>query len=382
MDERFNPLTQLTLDDLRKRTSAKWRRYDPDVLPLWVAELDVTLAPAISEALERAVRDGDLGYSGTTAYTEAFVSFAAGAWGWDIAHDDVRAVSNVIAGYVEAIVEVTDAGSHVVVTSPVYPPFYSYLKQVDRQLLEAPLDPDLRLDMAALETAFEAATSGDRRAAFLLCNPHNPGGVVHTRMELEAVAELASRYGVAVVSDEIHAPIVYDDATFVPYLSVDPAGIALHAASKGWNLAGIPAAIAVFGPAATEARNSFTAGAHHGPTHFGAIAQAAAYRDGREWLADLIAGLDSNRRLVASLVAEHLPGARFHMPAGTYLAWIDCRALGLGDNPAAAFLKRGRVALNSGSTFGTGGAGHVRLNIGTSPAILDEAVRRMAATVG
>jgi len=381
MADRFNPLTQLTLDQLRERSSAKWRRYDPDVLPLWVAEIDVPLAPAIEEALLRAVRDGDTGYPGDTPYVEAFSSFASDMWGWTVAHDDVRPVSSVIAGYVDAVLEVTDAGGHFVVTPPVYPPFYSYLQQVDRQVLEAPLDADLRLDMAALETAFETATAGNRRAAFLLCNPHNPGGVVHTRAELEAVAALASRYGVTVVADEIHAPIVYDEATFVPYLSVDPTGMALHAASKAWNLAGIPAALHVFGTAATAVRDSYKAGAHHWPTLFGVIAQTAAYRDSREWLDDLLVGLDANRRLVADLVAEQLPGARFHMPSSTYLTWIDCRDLGLGDDPAEAFLERGRVALNSGPTFGTGGAGHARLNIGTSPAILEEAVRRMAATV-
>lgn len=376
-----NPFAALTLDQLRTRTSIKWTQYGPDVLPLWVAEMDVPLAEPIADALVKAVREGDMGYPGSWKFREALASFAADSWGWEPAVADMRPIASVIVGYTDAILAATDVGSHVVVTSPVYPPFYTYLREAGREILEAPLTEDMRIDLDALASAFAAATAGGRSAAFLLCNPHNPGGTVHTREELEQVAELAARHGVQVVSDEIHAPIVYSDSTYVPYLTVDPRGVAVHAASKGWNLAAVPAAIVVFGTEAGELKRALMAGAHHWPTHLGTIAQTVAWNDCRDWLADVLRGLDENRRLLGELLAEHLPGARYHVPQATYLTWIDCRGLGLGDDPAAVFLTKGRVAFNSGPTFGTGGAGHVRLNIATSPAIIEEAVRRMASVL-
>ncbi|MFO7243254.1 MAG: aminotransferase class I/II-fold pyridoxal phosphate-dependent enzyme [Actinomycetes bacterium] len=376
-----NPFAALTLDQLRTRTSIKWTQYGPDVLPLWVAEMDVPLAEPIADALVKAVREGDMGYPGSWKFREALASFAADSWGWEPAVADMRPIASVIVGYTDAILAATDVGSHVVVTSPVYPPFYTYLREAGREILEAPLTEDMRIDLDALASAFAAATAGGRSAAFLLCNPHNPGGTVHTREELEQVAELAARHGVQVVSDEIHAPIVYSDSTYVPYLTVDPRGVAVHAASKGWNLAAVPGAIVVFGPEAGELKRALMAGAHHWPTHLGTIAQTVAWNDCRDWLADVLRGLDENRRLLGELLAEHLPGARYHVPQATYLTWIDCRGLGLGDDPAAVFLTKGRVAFNSGPTFGTGGAGHVRLNIATSPAIIEEAVRRMASVL-
>ena len=376
-----NPFAALTLEQLRSRTSVKWQQFEPDVLPLWVAEMDLPIAPQIEEALVAAVRAGDLGYPGSWPYREAFADFAADTWGWAPSVDDMRPMASVIAGYVDAILVATEPNTQVVVTSPVYPPFFSYLREAERDIVEAPLGEDLRIDFAVLEAAFAKVTADGRTAAFLLCNPHNPGGTVHSREELATVAALASKYGVQVVSDEIHAPVIYAESTFVPYLTVDPRGVALHSASKGWNLAALPAAIVVFGTEAGKLKQDFMAGAHHWPTHFGTIAQTVAFRDCREWFADVLVGLDENRHLLAELIAEQLPGARYELPAATYLTWIDCRELGLGDDPAAVFRERGRVALNSGPTFGTGGAGHVRLNIATSPDILREAVRRMASVL-
>jgi cystathionine beta-lyase len=375
MTERYDPFAALTLADLRERRSAKWRHYPDDVLPLWVAEMDAPLAPPIAAALEHLVAMGDAGYPGDTPYREAFDSFAADSWGWSPTVARTRPAASVIQAYTDALVEAVGPGGTVVVTSPVYPPFYSYLKQAGITVVEAPLDAYLRLDLAALDAALATASG------FLLCNPHNPGGTVHTRAELEAVAELAARHGVQVVSDEIHAPLVYEGSRFTPYIDVDPRGIAVHAASKGWSLAAIPAALLVFGPDAGAAMARYDAGKHHGPTHWGAVAQTVAYSECRDWLADALASLDRNRVLLGSLLAEKVPAARYHVPASTYLTWVDCRELGLGDDPAAVFLKRGRVAFNSGPTFGTGGAGHVRINIATSPAILTEAVERMVASL-
>ncbi|MFC4145108.1 MalY/PatB family protein [Micromonospora mangrovi] len=393
-----NPLTRLTPDDLRRRTSVKWRQYPPDVLPLWVAELDVPLAPPVAEALRRAIDLGDTGYPHGTAYAEALGGFAARRWGWHgFRVEHTALVPDVMMGAVEVLRLVTDPGDAVVVCSPVYPPFYAFVSHAGRQVIEAPLGPDRRMDPAALDEAFRRARACGPRPAFLLCNPHNPTGVVHRRDELEAVAELAHRHGLRVISDEIHAPLVLPGTHFTPYLTVSGAedAFALASASKAWNLAGLKAALAVAGPRAVEDLRRMPEEVGHGPSHLGILAHTAAFRAGEEWLDLLLDGLDANRTLLAELLAEHLPTIPYHRPEGTYLAWLDCTGLGIATappvdgpgvvsdlaGPAQMFLDRARVALSSGHVFGTGGTGFVRLNFGTSPAILTEAVTRMGRAV-
>ncbi|MCT7353480.1 aminotransferase class I/II-fold pyridoxal phosphate-dependent enzyme [Streptomyces sp. 15-116A] len=375
-----NPLSALTLDQLRRRTSMKWRTYPDDVLPLWVAEMDVPLAEPVVRAVTEALQRGDTGYPAGTAYAEALAAFAQKRWGWDgVAVERTALVPDVMLGVVEMLKLVTGYGDTVVVNPPVYPPFYDFVRHMDRRLAEAPLGADGRLDLAVLEDTFRQAATSGRRAALLLCSPHNPTGTVHTAEELTAVAALADRYGVRVVADEIHAPIVVGDAGFVPYLSVPGGerGLSLMSASKAWNLAGLKAALAVAGPEAAGDLARMPEEVGHGPSHLGIIAHTAALRDATTWLDSVLAGLDTNRRLLAALLAERLPGIRYRPGEATYLAWLDCRALALGDDPARVFLDRGRVALNSGLPFGTGGAGHVRLNLATSPELIEEAVRRM-----
>ncbi|MFE5868523.1 MalY/PatB family protein [Streptomyces roseifaciens] len=383
--EEGNPLRRLSLGELRRRTSAKWRTYPPDVLPLWVAEMDAMPAGAVTRALTGALALGDTGYPSGSGYAEAWDSFARKRWGWDgVVPERAATVADVMRGSVEMLKLVTGPGDAVVVSPPVYPPFFGFVEHEDRRVVEAPLGEDGRLRASALEAGFRRATAGGRRAAYLLCNPHNPTGTVHTRAELAAVAELANAYGIRVVADEIHAPLVLPGAEYVPYLSVPGAedAFCLLSASKAWNLAGLKAAVAVAGPAAADDLARLPGIVGHGPSHLGVVAHTAALRDGGDWLDAVLPALDENRRLLGELLERHLPEIRYMRPEGTYLAWLDCRALGLGDDPAAVFLERGRVALSGGIPFGTGGAGHVRLNFAASPEVLTEAVRRMAAAVG
>ncbi|MEU4689246.1 aminotransferase class I/II-fold pyridoxal phosphate-dependent enzyme [Actinoplanes sp. NPDC023714] len=366
------------------RTSEKWRTYPEDVLPVFVAEMDVPLAGPVVEAVTEALRRGDTGYPSGTGYAEAFADFARKRWDWDgLVPERTTMVADVMEGLLEVLDAVSGRTDAVVVNCPVYPPFYWFVKRTGRTVEEAPFGADGRIDLAALEDAFRRAAARGSRPAFLLCNPHNPTGVVHTADELSAVARLASRHAVRVVADEIFAPVVLPGATFTPYLSVPGAesGFAVMSASKGWNLAGFKAALAVAGPAATHDLARIPDWVKENPGHVGVIAHTAALRDATDWLDAVLAGLDENRRLLAALLREHLPQVRYRPGEGTYLAWLDCRDLGLGDDPAAAFLERGRVALSSGPAFGTGGAGHARFNLATSPALITEAVRRMAAAL-
>lgn len=380
-----HPLRRLTLDQLRRRTSMKWRTHPEDVLPLWVAEMDVPLAGPVARALTEAIAAGDTGYPAGDAYAEALADFARARWGWDgLVVERASIVPDVMLGVVEMLRLVTGPGDPVIVNCPVYPPFYQFVTHMGRRVVEAPLGPDLRLDLAALEEAFARSATGGGRAAYLLCSPHNPTGTVHTTEELTAVAALAGRYRVRVVADEIHAPLVTAEAAFVPYLGVPggESGLSLMSASKAWNLAGLKAALALAGPEAADDLARMPEEVSHGPSHLGVIAHTAALREGGPWLDAVLGDLADNRRLLAGLLAEHLPEIRYRPAPGTYLAWLDCRKLGLGDDPSAAFLARGRVALSAGPDFGTGGKGYVRLNLATTPEVLTEAVRRMAEAVG
>jgi cystathionine beta-lyase len=390
----MNPLTELTLAQLQQRTSIKWRKYPGDVLPLWVAEMDVPLAVPIQAALQRAIDRGDTGYPAGNDYAEAFRVFAADRWAWDgVDTARVALVPDVMMGIVEALRLITDPGDAVVITPPVYAPFFAFVTHADRHIVEAPLGADGRLDLDRLDGVFQSTRAQSDRPVFLLSNPHNPTGIVHTRQELEEVAVLARRHGVRVISDEIHGPLVLSGARFTPYLSVvgSDDAFALTSASKAWNLAGLKAALLIAGPDAASDLARLPEEVSHGPSHLGVLAHTAAFREGRSWLDALLAGLEDNRDLLTELVAEYLPGTSLRRPEGTYLAWLDFRALGLDEpspgaglpvvsdlaGPARFFLDQARVALSSGHVFGYGGAGHARLNYATHPDILTEAVQRM-----
>jgi cysteine-S-conjugate beta-lyase len=374
------PVDDLTV--LRRRRSAKWRTHGPDVLPLPVAEMDFPLAPAVRDVLSDAVQRSDTGYSaGAAELAEALAGFAADRWGWQVDPEAVVPATDVGVACVEMLRVVCRPGDAVVINPPVYPPFFHWVEESGTKLVEAPLRQDAagawRLDLDALADAFAA-----RPAAYVLCNPHNPVGRVHTPEELAEVVRLAHEFGVTVISDEIHAPVVLPGATFTPFLTVPGAAevaVSLMSASKAWNLAGLKcAAIVSASPAMHERVRRRPVDARWRVGHFGLLASVAGLADGREWLDALLATLDGNRRLLSRLLAQRLPEVRWSPPQATYLAWLDCRAYGDGDGPRDLFLDRGRVALEAGPRFGTPGSGWVRLNFGTSAEILEEAVARMA----
>ncbi len=359
----------------RRRTSIKWQHHDPDVLPLWVAEMDVLPAPAVADELRRLVADGDLGYPVTAPYLEAVARWYA-RWSAQVDPTRMRLVTDAMSGVRAAIDSLTAPDDPVYITVPVYPPFHSVVAATGRRKVPVALTPAGRLDVAALEDAF---ASSPGHGAVLLSNPHNPTGAVPTAAELTGLAEAAERHGVAVISDEVHAPLVLPGAHFTPVASIPEAAGALSVISpaKGWNLAGLKAAAVVGGSAASAAIRRIPTDLAHTASHVGVRAHIAAMDEGQDWLADLVSDLAANRDLLAELLARHLPDVGWRPGEATYLAWLDCRALGLGDDPAAHFLREGRVALNSGLPFGAG-RGHVRLNFAASPELLDEAVRRMA----
>ena len=366
------------LDELRARTSIKWRHYPPDVLPLWVAEMDVPLAEPVVRAVADAMRRGDTGYDVEGLYGEAFAPFARDRHGWELDPATARSVTDVMVGSAEVLSLLTDPGDAVVINPPVYPPFVDFIEHAGRRVVPAALGEDGRLDLEVLDTAFAEARASGGRAAYLLCHPHNPTGTVHTADELAAVGELARARGVRVVADEIHAPLVLH-GTFVPTTTVIPDAIALHSASKAFNLAGLKAAVAVPGPAAVDDLARLPEIIRHAVSHVGTLAHAAAFTDGGPWLDEVLAGLRTNQVLLAEHLQTHVPSARWEPPPSTYFAWIDLRAY--GESPSRRLLHRGRLAVNDGLTFGPASHGFVRLNLAASTATLIEAVRRMAAAL-
>jgi cystathionine beta-lyase len=371
----------IDVSQLRARTSEKWRTYPPDVLPLFVAEMDYTLAPPIAKALHDAIDRSDTGCAWPGPLRETFARYAKESFNWTVVPERVVVVNDVMGGVAEALKLLTNAGDGVAITPPVYPPFFEIVRSMERRVVEVPLpfDNDSALDWEALEAAFR--TRGV--TTLLFCHPNNPLGRVFSRAELERIALLAQQYRVLVISDEIHAPLVYAERTHVPFAAVaEPLGVdavTLMSASKGWNIPGLKCAQMVAGSARVHERfQHLPADVTNRIGHLGVIATAAAYEHGQSWLRDTLAALDVNRRMLADLLADHLPQIGYRIPDASYLAWLDCRALPLGDDPAQAFIERGRVALAHGPDYGVPGRGFARLNFATAPDILIDAVGRMA----
>lgn len=380
------PLQAPPLAELRLRSSTKWRTYPHDVLPLFVAELDFPLAPAITEVLTRAVALGDTGYTPPDpGIRAAFSAYAQRQWGWEVAPARVRSTTDVMMGVVELLRTTIAPGDRVVITPPVYPPFGDCIAEaggvVERVALQDTGDGWM-LDLPGIEAAF----AGGARA-MLLCNPHNPTGTVHSRDTLAGLADLADRYDAIVISDEIHAPLTQPGIRFTPYLASSPTaartGYAVTSASKTYNLAGLKCAVMVTAADETAAVvDALPAEVEWRTGLFGALSNVAAFApESDAWLGSLLAALDENRRLLAELLAQHVPGARYRMPDAGFLAWVDLGALGWGDNPAAKILREAKVALHYGPAFGAEGVGHVRINFGCSPDVLREAIERIGALV-
>jgi cystathionine beta-lyase len=381
-----HPFDDISLEQLRRTGGLKWSLH-PGAIGSFVAEMDFGTAGPVQEAMHRSLDLGQLGYLPVALgvrLSEAFCGFARATYGWDFPPERVRPLADVVAGLTAAIQFFSTPGAPVILPTPAYMPFLTVPPWMGRDVIEVPMARDgdrYVYDLDALDTAYDAGGS-----LLVLCNPHNPVGRVLEREEMLAVAEVVERHGGRVFSDEIHAPLVYDGHHHVPYASVseEAAGHTVTAvsASKAWNLPGLKCAqLVLSNDADAELWSEVGFMAEHGAANLGVVANTAAYEQGGPWLADVLSYLDGNRRLLGDLLSEHLPEAGYTPPEGTYLAWLDCRALGLGDRPAEFFLEQAGVALTDGPACGTVGAGFVRLNFATPRPLLQQKVERMAAAL-
>ncbi len=383
-------LDELDLESLRARRSEKWHTYPADVLPAWVAEMDFPIAAPIRAELERFTRSSDVGYPlapDETGLADAFCERMAERFDWQIRPGEVEILSEVVQGLYLALEAFSAPGDGVVVQTPIYPPFLGSIRDTGRRLIENRMrvGPGGRLDFEL--DALAGQIDRDTRV-FLFCNPHNPSGRVYARAELERVAEVAIRHDLVVVSDEIHADLLFDGRRHVPLASLGPEiarrTLTLSSASKAFNIPGLRCAVAHVGDPALARRLSRALPRHvrGGIGLFGLYATIAAWRYAQPWLDDVVAYLEANRDFVANALADRIPELRIAAPEATFLAWLDCGALEIEGSPAAHFLRHGRVALSDGRLFGEGWEPYVRLNFATSRPILTDVVDRMAKALG
>jgi cystathionine beta-lyase len=367
---------------LRAGGSVKWSMY-PDAIGAFVAEMDFGTAPPIAAALHAAVDAGAFGYlpAGLSEQmSTAYAAWSAQRYGWSVDPVDVRPVADVVAGLTLAMAHFSAPGSPIALPTPAYMPFVSVPPRMGRQVIEIPLTAEHRYDLEALDAAFRAGAN-----LLILCNPHNPVGRVLTRDEMLAIAEIVDRHGGRVFSDEIHAPLVFPGHTHVPYASLSPVTAAhtltATSASKAWNLPGLKTAqVILSNDADREVWTRIGLLAEHGAATLGVLANAAAYREGGPWLADVLDYLDGNRRLLGELVAELLPGVGYTLPEGTYLGWLDFRGTGPAE-PGPYFLEKAGVALTDGAACGRAGRGFGRFNFALPRPVLRAAVERIASAM-
>jgi cystathionine beta-lyase len=376
----------LTEEALRAAGSLKWTRYG-SALGAFVAEMDFGTAPAVTQSLHDTVDRAQLGYLAPADAQDMAVACAGWLdrrYGWQVPPDRITPLADVVAGLQAAIERFSPPGSPVVLPTPAYMPFLGVPGALGRDLIQVPMverDGRLTYDLDAVAAAFEA---GGR--LFVHVNPHNPSGRVFGVEEQLALADVVEAAGARVFADEIHAPLVYPGAVHRPYASLSPVTaahtITATSTSKAWNVPGLKAAQLILSNDADVdhwSRVGFLYG--HGASTPGVLAATAAYDDGAGWLADVLTYLDGNRRVLGELLADRLPEVRYRPPEGTYLAWLDCRQLGLDGSAGAFFLERAGVALVDGPECGAPGAGHVRLNFATPRPVLTAIVDRMAAAV-
>jgi cystathionine beta-lyase len=372
--------------DRRRTDSLKWGLFGDDVLPLWVADLDFTSPVEVIAALHERVDHGVFGYAQESReLKELLTARMETLYGWKITPEDITLLPGVVAAFNLVSQAVAAPGASVLIQPPVYPPFFDAPRHAGARAVFSPIEADKSGEYRIDFSAFEAAIEEDTRL-FLLCNPHNPIGRAFTREELLGMAEICLHRGIVICSDEIHSDLIYNGYHHIPIASLDPEiaarTVTLIAPSKTFNIAGLEcSALICTNPDLRKRVQAARRGLLGGVNLLGATAAVAAYRFGADWLQEVMEILEGNRDYLMRYLAENIPAIRMAKPEATYLAWLDCRALGLSESPSKFFLENAKIALNNGEDFGTQGKGFVRLNFGCHRDTLTAALERMRQAI-
>jgi len=389
------------LIERRQTGSVKWDHApaifgEKDIIPMWIADMDFAVAEPISEAIVSRSRHPVYGYQTVPdSLKEAVIERLERIFAWPVKKEWLVFSAGVVHALYNVIMAFTKPGDGVIIQPPVYYPFFSAISGNGCSVIENQLVEDngrYRMDYEALKTCFLPDCSGlrprPRKARILLlCSPHNPGGRVWSEKELAGAAEIATAHDALIISDEIHAELIYRGARHTPtaMLGKDIAArtITCFSASKTFNLAGISGSVMIISdPRLRRIFRERTEGFHASPDVFGQTAMEAAFRHGDPWLAELLEYLQGNLRFLEDFFRSQIPEIEVMSPEGTYLAWLDCRALGLGDARLRSFMrKEAKVGLDDGYIFGSGGSGFQRINFACPRSQLEEALIRIERAV-
>ena len=383
---RIRPVTVdlLDIDHLRARRNVKWGTYPADVLPAWIADMDFAVAAPIRDFMQDKTSSSDFCYPLKPPYESLEIALAErmqSRYGWKVDTRRIEIINDVIQGIYIALQTYGERGQEAVIQTPIYPPFLQAVGDTGRPGVFNPLiatAENFAIDLEGLSTAL----SPDTRF-LLLCNPHNPTGLVLDRWELEALAEIALRHDLIILADEIHADLVFPGRAHIPIASLGPEiearTVTFVSATKAFNMAGLRCAMAIFGSEALHREfNTVPRRLRGGMNAFGVEATRIAWTECDEWLHATRTYLQGNRDFIGDFTCANLPGVAYRTPQSTFFAWFDCRSLGLGEEPYDFFLREAKVALMPGPNFGPEGAGWTRLNFATSREILGEILERMS----
>jgi len=380
---------ELSQRALLARRNAKWNQYDADVIPAWVADMDFAVAAPIQAAIERIVRDVDYGYplrNGDKAdrlVANAFAMRMKSRFGWEVSPDLVMPMADLVQGTYAPILAFSDPGDSVVLQVPNYPPFRDAISTTERKLLALPMRDDGTrhvFDMAELKKLVDKRTR-----IFILCNPQNPTGRVFSRDELLALGQFAVEHDLIVVSDEIHSDLVYPGHQHIPFASLGPdiaaRTVTLNSATKSFNIPGLRCALIAFGSEGLRDKfhKRIPLKLTGGGNVVGVDATVAAWTECQPWLDAVMEHLLKARNRIVDVLTAEVPDIRFHAPEATYLAWLDCRKLGLSTSAFQFFLNKARIGFSAGETFDPDCAQFVRFNFATSMPILDEILDRIVS---
>ena len=389
-----------TLVDRRATNSAKWTYYPPDVLPLWVADMDFPAPDPILDALRAAVEHGVFGYEmPSQTLIENVVARMKKLYNWEIRPESVVVIPGLVSGFYAAGAALCRPGEGYLIQPPVYMPFNDLQKHLGIIRQEAQLAAHVQgkrlhyeIDWSGFRAAFH--TGGSRTRMFLLCNPHNPTGQIYSADELTRMAEICQQQNAVIVSDEIHSELLLGGARHTPIASLSPEiaenSITLLAPSKTFNIAGLFCGFAII--PSPKLRSQYKLQLERmtlHPNSLGQIAAQVAFSGScDDWLLELNAYLTANRDFAVQYIEREMPEMRVTVPDATYLLWLDCKNLmGQGipadfSSPLEFFLQRAKVALNDGPPFGSGGENFVRLNFACPRSMLTEALERMKTALG